>query len=80
MRYGFTPDGPNRCAGTWTENRVSGYKGYAQGISIGGLIGVTVATQNGVPAVITTDGGTLQMVSTVFPASADQSVTWSINP
>ena len=80
MRYGFTPDGPNRCAGTWTENRVSGYKGYAQGISTGGLIGLIVATQNGVPAVITTDGGTLQMVSTVFPASANQSVIWSIVP
>ena len=80
MRDGFTPDGPNRCAGSWTEDRGSGYKGYAQGISIGGLIGVTVATLNGVPAVITTNGGTLQMVSTVFPASADQNVTWSIVP
>ena len=80
MRYGFTPDGPDRCAGTWTEDRGTGYKGYAQGISVGGLIGITVATQNGVPAIITTDGGTLQMVSTVFPSSADQSVTWSIVP
>jgi hypothetical protein len=80
MRYGFTPDGPYRCAGTWTEDRGMGYKGYAQGISIGGLIGITVATQNSVPAVITVDGGTLQMVSTVFPASANQSVTWSIVP
>jgi hypothetical protein len=80
MRYGFTPDGPNRCAGSWTEDRGAGYKGYAQGISIGGLIGVVVATQNGVPAVITTNGGTLQMVATVVPASANQSVTWSIVP
>jgi hypothetical protein len=80
MRYGFTPDGPNRCAGTWTENRTGDYKGYAQGISIGGLIGLTVATQNGIPAVITIDGGTLQMVSTVFPSSANQSVIWSIVP
>ena len=80
MRYGFTPDGPNRCACTWTEDRGSGYMGYAQGISIGGLIGLTVATQNGVPATITTDGGTLQLVATVFPASASQNVTWSIVP
>jgi hypothetical protein len=80
MRYGFTPDGPNRCAGTWTEDRGSGYMGYAQGISIGGLIGLTVATQNGVPATITTDGGTLQLVATVVPASASQNVTWSIVP
>ena len=80
MRYGFTPDGPNRCAGSWTEDRGGGYMGYAQGISVGGLIGIVVATQNGVPAVINTDGGTLQMVSTIFPTSADQSVIWSIVP
>jgi hypothetical protein len=80
MRYSFTPDGPNRCAGTWTEDRGMGYRGYAQGISVGGLTGLIVATQNGVPAVITTNGGTLQMVSTVFPASANQSVTWDIIP
>ena len=80
MRYGFTPDGPNRCAGTWTENRGTNYKGYAQGISIGGLIGVDVNTQGGVPAVINTPGGTLQMVATVYPAAANQTVTWSIVP
>ena len=80
MRYGFTPDGPNRCIGVWTENRATDYMGYAQGISIGGLVGVTVATQGSVPATITTNGGTLQMVATVFPATANQSVTWSIVP
>ncbi len=80
MRYGFTPDGPNRCAGVWTENRGSAYMGYAQGISIGGLTGVVVATQGSVPATITTLGGTLQMVATVFPATASQSVTWSLVP
>ncbi len=80
MRYGFTPDGPNRCAGVWTENRGTDYMGYAQGISIGGLIGLTVTTLGSVPATITTNGGTLQMVATVFPATANQSVTWSIVP
>jgi len=80
MRFGFTPDGPNRCAGVWTENRATDYMGYAQGVSIGGLVGLTVATQGGVPATITTNGGTLQMVATVFPATANQSVTWSIVP
>ncbi|MCX6242364.1 MAG: hypothetical protein NTX43_11215 [Bacteroidetes bacterium] len=79
-RYGFTPDGPNRCAGIWTENRGSAELGYAQGISIGGLVGITVATQGGVPAVITNPGGVLQMVATVFPSSANQNVTWSIVP
>jgi hypothetical protein len=80
MRYGFTPDGPNRCAGIWIENRGLGYLGYAQGISIGGLIGVTVATQGGVPATITTNEGTLQLVATVFPSTANQDVIWSIVP
>jgi hypothetical protein len=80
MRYGFTPDGPNRCAGVWTENRGSGYMGYAQGISIGGLIGLTVTTLGGVPAVINTLAGTLQMVATIIPATANQNVTWSIVP
>ena len=80
MRYGFTPDGPNRLACTWTEDRGGGYMGYAQGISIGGLIGLVVDTQGSVPPVITTNGGTLQMVATVFPATANQSVTWSIIP
>lgn len=61
MRYGFTPDGPNRCAGVWTENRGTDYMGYAQGISIGGLVGLTVTTQGSVPATITTNGGTLQL-------------------
>ncbi len=78
MRYGFTPDGPNRCAGVWTENRGTDYLGYAQGVSIGGLVGLDVTTQGNVPAVITTSGGTLQMVATVYPAAANQAVTWSI--
>ncbi|MFZ4522168.1 MAG: Ig-like domain-containing protein [Bacteroidales bacterium] len=80
MRYGFTPDGPNRCACTWTEDRGSGYMGYAQGVSIGGLIGIDVATLGGVPAIISTSGGTLQMEATVFPSTANQAVTWSIVP
>jgi len=78
MRYGFTPDGPNRCAGVWTENRGGGYLGYAQGISIGGLLGLNVATQGNVPATITIPGGTLQMVDTIFPLTANQNTTWSI--
>lgn len=78
MRFGFTPDGADRCAGMWTEDRGSGYLGYAQGISIGGLIGIHVATQGNVPAIITTPGGTLQMVDTIFPITASQNVTWSI--
>jgi hypothetical protein len=78
MRYCFTPDGPNRCAGTWTENRGSGYMGYAQGVSIGGLLGIDVLTQNGVPATITTPGGTLQCIDSIWPNTASQAATWSI--
>jgi hypothetical protein len=80
MRYTFTPDGPNRFACTWTEDRGNGYMGYSQGISIGGLVGITVATEGGVPAIINTPGGTLQMVATVFPSTANQEVIWSIVP
>ncbi|MCW4469771.1 Ig-like domain-containing protein [Flavobacterium sp. MFBS3-15] len=39
---------------------------------------VDVATQGGVPAEITTAGGTLPLVATVNPAGANQSVTWSV--
>ena len=80
MRYGFTPDGPNRCAGVWDEQRTSAYLGYAQGISIGGLIGIRIATQSNVPATISNPGGTLQMVDTIFPTAASQNATWSIVP
>ena len=81
MRYGFTPIGPTRCAGVWTENRASGgYKGYAQGISIGGLTGIKVYTQGNVPATIVAPMGTLQMVDTITPLTANQNVTWSIVP
>ncbi|MCX6280445.1 MAG: T9SS type A sorting domain-containing protein [Bacteroidetes bacterium] len=80
MRYGFTPDGPNRCAGIWTENRGTGYLGYAQGISIGGLLGVKVKTQGNIPATITVNGGTLQVVDTILPLTSNQNVTWSLVP
>ncbi len=79
MRYGFTPVGPNKCAGIWTENRASGgYIGYAQGITIGGLIGIKVYTQGNVPATITTSGGTLQVIDSIFPTTANQNVSWSL--
>jgi hypothetical protein len=78
MRHGFTAEGPNRCAGIWTEKRENSYMGYAQGVSVGGLIGIDVTTQGGVPAVIATNGGSLQMVATIYPASASQDVIWSV--
>ena len=77
-RYGFADNGPNKCVGIWTETRSSVEKGYAQGVSIGGLVGIDVATQGGVPAVITVNQGVLQMVASVFPATANQNVTWSV--
>ncbi|TBR18895.1 MAG: hypothetical protein EPO57_05550, partial [Chitinophagaceae bacterium] len=39
---------------------------------------VVVTTQGSIPATITTNGGTLQMVASVLPSSANQTVTWSI--
>ena len=41
---------------------------------------VSVATQGAVPAAISTNAGTLQMTATVLPATAPQTVTWSIVP
>ncbi len=40
---------------------------------------VVVSTQGNVPAAISTPSGTLQLVSTVYPLTEDQSVVWSIN-
>jgi len=39
---------------------------------------VSVATQNNVPPVITSPGGTLQMTASVIPAASNQAVTWSL--
>src|SRR5690554_102203 len=39
---------------------------------------VEIETQSGVPAEITTDDGTLQLVATVSPTNAVQTVVWSI--
>lgn len=44
------------------------------------ITSLTVTTLNNVAAEITTDAGTLQMVATILPANADQSVNWSIVP
>lgn len=41
---------------------------------------ITVTTQDNVPAIINTPSGTLQMVATITPSSANQNVTWSIIP
>ena len=79
-RYGFGSVGTNMFAGIWTEDRGSGALGYVQNVTKGGLFGMDVATQGSVPATITTGGGTLQMVSTIFPSYANQAVTWSIVP
>ena len=80
MRFCFTSDGPNRCSGVWTENRDGQYMGYAQGVSVGGLIGIVVATEGGNPPEITTNHGTLQMTATIYPTLSSQAVTWSIVP
>jgi hypothetical protein len=44
------------------------------------LIGLDVTTQGGVPAVINTPAGDLQLVATIYPLTANQSVQWSIIP
>jgi hypothetical protein len=39
---------------------------------------IDVTTQNNVPAVITSNTGTLQTIATILPAAANQNVSWSI--
>lgn len=41
---------------------------------------VIVSTQNNVPPIIDVNGGTLQLVSSVIPSIANQSVVWTIVP
>ena len=79
-RYGFGSVGPKLCAGIWTEDRGPGDFGYIQNITTGGLFGIDVATQGGVPAIINIGGGTLQINSTIYPSYANQAVTWSLAP
>src|SRR5690606_7133925 len=48
---------------------------------IEGAIGITtveVTTQDNIPAEITTENGTLQLVATVTPSDVSQAVTWSV--
>ncbi|MGS4346929.1 GEVED domain-containing protein [Myroides odoratus] len=42
------------------------------------ITGVEVTTENDVPAEITTEHGTLQLLARVLPVEANQAVTWSI--
>jgi hypothetical protein len=50
------------------------------GGSVISITDVVVTTQGGVPAQITTNGGTLQLEATVLPAGVNQNVNWSIVP
>lgn len=49
-------------------------------LTITGVTSLSVSTQGNVPAYITTNGGTLQMASIVYPSTMNQAVTWSIVP
>ncbi len=79
-RFGFTALSNTQAVAVWSETRGGVQKAYAQNITPGGLFTLDVTTQGNVPATITTPGGTLQMVATIAPASASQSVNWSIVP
>jgi len=79
-RFGFSALSNTQAVAIWTETRSGVEKAYAQNITPGGLFRLIVSTQGSVPATISTSGGTLQMVATVSPSSASQSVTWSIVP
>lgn len=49
-------------------------------LKVSGVTSVEVRTEDNVPAYITTHGGTLRLVATVYPSTVDQTVTWSIRP
>ena len=42
------------------------------------ITGIEVTTENNVPAVITEENGSLQLVSRILPSEANQTVVWSI--
>jgi hypothetical protein len=50
------------------------------GGSVISITDVVVTTQGGVPAEISTNGGTLQLEAAVLPAGVNQNVNWSIVP
>jgi hypothetical protein len=79
-RFCFTALSGSQGIAAWYESRAGEYRPYAQNITPGGLFLLQVATQGAVPATITTGGGTLQMTASVFPATANQNVTWSLVP
>jgi len=79
-RYAFKGLSNTQAIGVWTETRNGIEKAYAQNITPGGLFGLDVTTQGNVAAAITNSAGTLQTLATIFPATANQSVTWSIVP
>lgn len=79
-RFGFTALSNSQAVAVWAETRNGVEKAYAQNITPGGLFGLDVTTQGNVPATITTSGGNLQMAAIIYPATANQAVTWSIVP
>lgn len=79
-RFGFASWPNNQAIAVWYESRNGEYRPYAQNITPGGLFFLKVATQNSVTPAITTNAGTLQMTAAVFPATANQQVTWSMIP
>ncbi len=76
-RFAFNHVGPNWVAGIWTEKRGAITNGFIQGVSVNGLISIEVETDGGVPAEISENGGTLQLMSTIYPSVANQMVEWS---
>jgi|SRR5690554_2951592 len=44
------------------------------------ITSVEVTTQGDIPATITTNNGTLQLMATILPSTANQDVYWSITP
>jgi hypothetical protein len=78
-RFGFSGLNDKQAVAVWTESRSgSGPNAFAQNISPGGLFGMKVSTEGGVPAITDSITGKLQLRSVIFPSAADQSAIWSV--
>jgi hypothetical protein len=78
-RFGFSGLQDLQAVAVWTESRSgSGPKAYAQNITPGGLFGIKVSTEGGIPAITDSISGKLQVRAVIYPSIADQSVNWSV--
>ncbi|HET6994379.1 MAG TPA: T9SS type A sorting domain-containing protein, partial [Chitinophagaceae bacterium] len=83
LRMTLTRATNNQQVAVWVETKGTVPQPFAQPIRTDGTTGrfyLTVSTQGNVSPIITTNGGTLQMIATVYPSAVTQQVIWSLVP